>query len=66
MLISLKHKKAIIVPPIISVRKWAPTTTLLNETTNANIKKKYFNFGIIVEQTRAKIKITEVCPDGNE
>ena len=65
-LINLKHKKAIIIPPKISVKKCAQTTIILKETTNANAKKKYFNLGIIFEQTKAKTKIVEVCPDGNE
>ena len=62
----MKHKKAITIPPIISVKKCAPTTTLLKETTKAKTKKKYFILGMIVEQTRAKIKIVEVWPEGNE
>ena len=62
----LKHKKAIIIPPTTSVKKWAPTIILLKETINANNKKKYFNLGTIDEKIKAKIKMVDVCPDGNE
>ena len=58
--------KAIAIPPIISVMKCAPTTTLLNDITNAKKKIKYFNFGAIKEITNATTKIVEVCPEGKE
>ena len=32
-------------PPTISVKKCAPTTTLLKAITEAILKKKYFNLG---------------------
>ena len=46
--------------------KCAPTTTLLNDITNAKKKIKYFNFGAIKEITNATTKIVEVCPEGKE
>ena len=53
-------------PATTSVKKCAPTATLLKATTKANAKKDNLDPGSILEQTSAIINIVTVCPEGNE
>ena len=53
-------------PATTSVKKCAPTATLLKATTKANAKKENLDPGSILEQTSAIINIVTVCPEGNE
>ena len=50
----------------MSVKKCAPTATLLKDTITANAIKKYFNLGTAIENRRAKTNIVEAWPDGKE
>ena len=53
-------------PATTSVKKCAPTATLLKATTKANAKKDNLDPGSILEQTSAIINRVTVCPEGNE
>ena len=54
------------IPPTISVKKCAPTTTLLNAIRLAKKIKKYLILGRSKEKHKATTKIVEVCPEGYE
>ena len=53
-------------PARISVKKCAPTTTLLKATIDAKKRKKYLILGNKKEITKANVNIVEEWPDGKE
>ena len=65
-IVILKLIKATTTPPIISVKKCAPTTILLRATRLANKIKKNLIFDRYKDSISATTKIVDVCPDGNE